>query len=414
MTTNADRAERKGEKRRTSLHDRLNVMLVSTPFRSSLGADTWVHIQIMRTLDRMTHRVHVGCVPRHLGASTAIGQVVEADDDLVLVALHPGPERPMAPGVKALAASALTLLPAMWSVVRLAWYIRRHDIRILHTTDRPRDALMCVLLSKFTRAKSIVHVHVLYADWMGRGLRWSIQHADARIAVSAFVKTSMTDAGISSESTHVVLNAVDVAELRPGAGAEAIRAEFGLEESQPLVITVCRLFAEKGPVELIRAIDVVRRSMPDVQLLIVGKDTDPSQTFRHHLEQLVDELDLQGHVRFTGRRPDVAALMAAADVFAMPSFEEPFGLVFAEAMAMETPVVALDNGGTREVVEHGRQGLLSEYGDLDGLVTNLSRLLADPDLRTRMGEDGRRRVLADFQIERMGDGVAAVYRLVTS
>ena len=89
------------------------------------------------------------------------------------------------------------------------------------------------------------------------------------------------------------------------------------------------------------------------------------------------------------QRSDIAELLAACDVFALPSFEEPFGLVFAEAMAMKRPVVALANGGTPEVVEHGKCGLLSPPGDIDALAANLIRLLDNPELRTQFGEHGR-------------------------
>ncbi len=105
-------------------------------------------------------------------------------------------------------------------------------------------------------------------------------------------------------------------------------------------------------------------------------------------------------------------LMAAADVFAMPSVGEPFGLVYAEAMAMELPVVALDSGGTPEVVQHGTTGLLSAPGNLDALADNLSRLLADPDRRHRMGMNGRHRVETEFTSARMAADVAHVYQAV--
>ena len=77
------------------------------------------------------------------------------------------------------------------------------------------------------------------------------------------------------------------------------------------------------------------------------------------LREQARELGIEKNVIFTGPRSDIAELLAACDVFALPSFEEPFGLVFAEAMAMKRPVVALANGGTPEVVEHGKCGLLS-------------------------------------------------------
>jgi glycosyltransferase involved in cell wall biosynthesis len=106
--------------------------------------------------------------------------------------------------------------------------------------------------------------------------------------------------------------------------------------------------------------------------------------------------------------------MAAADLFAMPSLGEPFGLVYLEAMAMGLPVVALDSGGTPEVVEHGVTGLLSQPGDASQLTTNLLTLLADPERRKNMGDAGRRRVEAYFATPRMAADTSAVYQRLTS
>ncbi|MET0577432.1 MAG: glycosyltransferase family 4 protein, partial [Ilumatobacteraceae bacterium] len=119
-------------------------------------------------------------------------------------------------------------------------------------------------------------------------------------------------------------------------------------------------------------------------------------------------------VRFLGRRGDVGAVMAAADIFAMPSHEEPFGLVFLEAMAMERPVVALADGGTLEVVDHDRNGLLSSWKDADQLVANLSTLIADPARRAAMGECGRHHVIERFTVQRMAADVAALYRRIAA
>ena len=106
--------------------------------------------------------------------------------------------------------------------------------------------------------------------------------------------------------------------------------------------------------------------------------------------------------------------MAAADVFAMPSTGEPFGLVFAEAMAMRLPVVGLDDGGTPEVVEHGRSGLLSRHGDIDGLAANLLTLIRNPALRAEMGEYGHRQVEIRFTTERAATEISQLYPLVAS
>ena len=91
--------------------------------------------------------------------------------------------------------------------------------------------------------------------------------------------------------------------------------------------------------------------------------------------------------------------MAAADVFAMASVEEPFGLVYLEAMATGLPVVALDSGGTPEVVEHRWSGLLTRPGDTEGMAGDMVHLIRCRDAGD--GEYGRRAVDERFTTERM-------------
>jgi glycosyltransferase involved in cell wall biosynthesis len=153
---------------------------------------------------------------------------------------------------------------------------------------------------------------------------------------------------------------------------------------------------------------------PDIKLLVVGQDYPPGNNHTNELRELAAELGVSKHVVFTGLRSDVPRLMAAADILAMPSFEEPFGLVYAEAMAMKKPVVAFDNGGTPEVVEHEKSGLLSPQDDVPALAANLRRLVNDPELRRRMGEYGRQRVEARFVPERLAHDVGHVYEQVLS
>jgi glycosyltransferase involved in cell wall biosynthesis len=127
---------------------------------------------------------------------------------------------------------------------------------------------------------------------------------------------------------------------------------------------------------------------------------------------LAAALGVAEHVIFTGARSDIPRVMAACDVFTLPSFEEPFGLVFLEAMAMQRAVVAIDNGGTPEVVEHGRTGLLSPPWDVPALAANISTLVGDPELRRRFGQYGRQRVLDHFNAPRMAHDAAAAYEAV--
>jgi len=306
----------------------------------------------------------------------------------------------------------LASFAAIPSIVGLIWFIRSQGIEILHTSDRPRDAFVCVWLARLTAAKCIIHVHVAYGDWMSPMLKWSLKRADTLIAVSEFVGRTLTSSAHPAERVHVVLNGIDPAAWHPAAGRRDARRELGIAERAPVIVTVCRLFPPKGPEELIRAMPALLEEQPALRLVIVGDEMVSG--FRQELEELAASLGVTDSVTFTGRRTDVPRLMAAADIFAMPSLEEPFGLVFAEAMAMRLPVVALDSGGTREVVEDGVTGLLSEPGDLQALTTHLLALLRDPLRREQMGALGRCRVEENFTTPRVARDVAAVYRTLTT
>jgi glycosyltransferase involved in cell wall biosynthesis len=308
----------------------------------------------------------------------------------------------------------LTTLPAVPSLARLARYIRRHEIDIIHSSDRPRDAAASVLLARLTGAAAIIHCHNVYGEWMSPILRWALRHADARIGVSGFVSRSYIASGHDPATTFTVHNAIDLATWVPGRERSDTRRELGIGVEEPVVVTVCRLFPAKGTEELIRAVAAVRPRHPDVRLVIVGRDLDRAGAYTRRLAALADQLGLNGRVVFTGQRQDVPRLMAAADIFALPSFDEPFGLVYAEAMAMKLPVIGLTMGGTPEVVDHGHTGLLSPPGDDWALAKNLDTLLTDAGLRTVMGERGRCRVTEHFAADRMARETATVFRLVSS
>jgi glycosyltransferase involved in cell wall biosynthesis len=273
-----------------------------------------------------------------------------------------------------------------------------------------------VLLGKVTGAKSVVHLHVAYGDWMSRPVRWAFRSADALMVISKFVAASLVKNGYRREKIHIVLNAIDPDAWDYRRDPGPVRREFGISDTAPVIVCAARLFHWKGQADLLRAIDIVRREFPDVRLLIVGTDDRLAMrtSFMAELKDLARDLGLFDHVVFTGQRADMAAVMAAADVFALPSFEEPFGLVFLEAMAMKKPVAAVDNGGTPEVVEHGKSGLLSPPRDIPALAANLLALLRDAALSARLGDYGRHQVEARFTPERMARDAEGVYDALVS
>jgi glycosyltransferase involved in cell wall biosynthesis len=194
-----------------------------------------------------------------------------------------------------------------------------------------------------------------------------------------------------------------------------LRRELGIPLDVPLLASVSRLFSWKGQRELLQAFALAHAERPDTKLVVVGDDVSGQDgAYLRELKELAVKLRIADAVIFTGGRSDIPRVMAACDVFTLPSFEEPFGLVFLEAMAMARPVIAIDNGGTPEVVEHGRSGLLSPPWDVPALAANISALLRDPERRARLGSYGRQRVLEYFNAERMAQDAARAYEAVLS
>jgi len=378
------------------------------------GADTFIHMLIMRYLDRSSFEVHVACSAGPRDARTPGYQALARIPNLHIRPADFGPSLTgLSKAGKAL--QSLRLVPAAASFVGLARYVRSQGITVIHSTDRPRDAVACWILGKMTGAKSIIHAHLKCADWMSGSVLRSMGRVDALISISEFVTQSLVDNGYPLAKIYTVLNAIDLPAWDYRLDASAVRREFGIAPDAPVITCAARLFRGKGQDELIRALPFVRQEFPDVRVLMVGRDDLLAQkeSFSAELKQLATDLGVADSVIFTGQRSDMPAMMAAGDVFALPSDEEPFGLVFLEAMAMKRPVVAIANGGTLEVVEHGKSGLLSTFGDHGALADHLRTLLRDPALRARMGEYGRRQVEARFTADRMANDAGNVYWSLT-
>jgi phosphatidylinositol alpha-1,6-mannosyltransferase len=202
----------------------------------------------------------------------------------------------------------------------------------------------------------------------------------------------------------VVPPGVDTDRFRPLDDAEkaAARARFGISQDAELVISVSRLVPRKGFDTAIRAAAILRKSRPDLLLVISGRGRD-----EHRLRKLVSELDAP--VRFLGRvgNDELPALYGCADVYTMLCRnrwagleQEGFGIVFLEAASCEVPQVAGDSGGAEDAVVDGVTGVMIRHADDPREAARaLERLLDDPSLRKKMGCNGRARAVEEFSYE---------------
>ena len=182
------------------------------------------------------------------------------------------------------------------------------------------------------------------------------------------------------------------------------------------VATVGRLAPWKGQEVFIRMIPQVLRNGISGRFVVLGDALVPShRAYRAALESLARDLGVASRVEFWGERADAATLMADFDIVCVPSVRaEPFGLTAIEAMAAGRPVVASAIGGPLEIVVHDETGYLVAPGDASAFADAVARLAANPDLRRAMGEAGRRRAQACFDIRRHVAACEAVYGELTT
>ena len=195
-----------------------------------------------------------------------------------------------------------------------------------------------------------------------------------------------------------VYDGVDCAEFAPGGGG-AVRREFGIPADALVAGIVGHIQEWKGQHLVVEAVARARRRFPELHCLIVGGVHRMGADYATRLRERIAALGLAAHVTLTGARDDVPACLDAMDVVLHASvLPEPFGRVLIEAMALGRPVIAPREGGPLAIVVEGETGLLVPPRDEVALGEALAALLADPQRRRAMGEAGRARVDAVFDI----------------
>ena len=394
------------------------VRLLIMQSQDYFGPDSRIQAELAAELDPAVVEVHVAV---NAGSKRKASATLAAFESIPGIHLRPtrfGPTRTSNTRLGVLRDALVEGPAAVVSLLGLVRYCRRHRIEIVHGTEKPRDAWYGYLLSRLIGAQCIVHVHVKAENWIRWVTRRAMKGAEVLLAISEFVAGSLRDLGYRPEQIHTVLNGLDMSDWDPARhDGQRVRDELGFADDVPVLAIVARLFVWKGHLELLAALARVREVHPDVRLLVVGVD-DPRaapgrQSLAGEMRDVITTHAMEDNVVFTGFRSDVGDIMAACDIYTMPSFEEPFGMVYLEAMALERPVVALDNGGAKEIIVHGETGLLSPVGDTVALADNIVRLIGDPELRARMGRAGRRRAVEDFNAASMARPIERLYRTMT-
>jgi D-inositol-3-phosphate glycosyltransferase len=249
--------------------------------------------------------------------------------------------------------------------------------------------------------------------------RQAVRESAALVAASEIELAELRDLyGADPAKVHIIPCGVDPTVFRPMRQADA-RARLGRDQCERIVLFVGRIEQIKGIDVLLRAFGLLFFRRPDLRsdvcLLVVGGALDPQDDASesdkiHELRRLVHEHRMEANVNFVGSldQETLALYYAAADLCAVPSLTESFGLVALEAMACGTPVVGTRVGGLQTIIEHGESGLLVPAGDYQALAEAIANVLTDHRLRMHLAHGARDRA-EHFTWQNVGEKIAALY-----
>ncbi|HEY8552451.1 MAG TPA: N-acetyl-alpha-D-glucosaminyl L-malate synthase BshA [Thermaerobacter sp.] len=238
-----------------------------------------------------------------------------------------------------------------------------------------------------------------------RIVEFSINQSDAVTVVSRYLREATLAAFRVERPLEVIPNFVDPAVFRPPAQRDDPALRRGLAEpGERVLLHVSNFRPAKDAPTVIAVFARVCREVP-ARLLLVGHGPDVDRC-----AHMARQLGIADRVRFLGEHTDVARLLAAADLFLLPSRQEAFGLAALEAMACGVPVVAARTGGLPEVVEHGKTGYLLPPGDVEGMARCALELLRDPDRHAAFARAAAATARRRFAAEAIVPRYEALYR----
>jgi glycosyltransferase involved in cell wall biosynthesis len=309
------------------------------------------------------------------------------------------------------------LAQLMSSAMGLAGLARRHSAGLIHANST-RAGLIAGLAASLGGPTVLVHLHDCLPSSRAGHLTRRVIGGSAAVVVANSRHTAANFAAPGCRADlRVVHYSVDSDRFKPGGVSKhEARLRLGLPARAPVLGMVAQLTPWKGQDDAISLLASLRSSRPGAHLLLAGTAQFTSGFSRYDnlayeqsLRSAVSRLGLEDAVHFLGRRDDLPEILPALDLLILPSWEEPFGIVLLEAMAMQLPVVATSVGGPADIITDGQDGFLLAPRQPLNWAREIDSLLAQPKLLAAVGRRARLRALADFSRSRYLAGILASY-----
>lgn len=289
---------------------------------------------------------------------------------------------------------------------RLARTLAARRVDVVHSHEFTMGVYGALAASRL-RIPHVITMHggKHFAEaWRRRvALRWAARRSRAVVAVSEATRRHLTEAiGLRAADIAVVPNGVPT----PNGKRARVRDELRLGADEPLVLAVGNLYPVKGHRVLLDALGILAEREPQRRwrMAIAGRGEEEG-----NLREQAARLGIADRLHLLGQRSDIADLLAAADLWTMPSLSEGLPLALLEAMMAGLPIVSSAVGGIPEVVRDGKEALLVPSEDPAALAGAIARLLDDAALRATLGRAAKAVAERSYHVDAMTDGYEGLY-----
>ncbi len=279
---------------------------------------------------------------------------------------------------------------------------------VLHTWLFAANAYGRMCVQRGSKIKTLVSERCVdswksgWQRWMDRKL---IPRTDHLVGNSQSVVDFYRGFGYPDDSTSVIPNGVPAAEPLSESERSEWLSSLSIPPSAPLIGFAGRLAPQKRVDDLVWAMQLLKSVRPDAHLLIIGDGPK-----RDDLEEFSKHYGLDVRIHFLGHQPNADRLIASVDLFWLASDFEGMSNSLSEAISAGVACVVSDIAPNRELVTDGEHGRVFPVGDSPELCRISSALLADDDLRKRLGQAAKDRMLTEFSVQKMVDSYADIYR----
>lgn len=299
------------------------------------------------------------------------------------------------------------------TTIRLSLILRKGEYSLVHT-QASKDLWLLVPALIFASSKiplfltKQVGSFIMKKDYFHNLL---YKRVNKIFAISRIIRKNLIETTSAGEDKIIILpNGVDVSRFNPETvDKNKARAEFGIKPDQIVIGMLARFTRGKGHEEFLSAARELNKEYKNLFYMVVGEPSRGENEYADKIKKLANEYELN-NIIFTGFRSDTPDVLAAMDVFAFPSNSEAFGIALVEAMAMRKPSVCSNSDGVLDIAIDGETSFLFENKNFMDLKDKLKLLIESKELRCRLGENARKRVLEKFDIEKVTDEILQIYK----